>query len=180
MKVRTFQCQCSWCHSKFEANFFSSFFWCVGPYVVFSVQVIKVDAVVLANSKKKEKEIQNEGSAFFQMGALVGVGLGMIGSNNQQWVEEGYLPKIVQKKLERAMGEILSEKLEQKKMLAETYVLGEEKQARYFFAKYREVQSLKPAGFKARRRNSPSGQGSRKLSRSGSNRSIQTAPSSSS
>ena len=145
-----------------------------GPYVVFSVQVIKVDAVVLANSKKEKNE--TGGNGFFQMGALVGVGLGMIGSNNQQWVEEGYLPKIVHRKLERAMGEILAEKLEKKKMVAETYVLGEANQARYFFAKHREIQSLKPTGFKSKLRNSASGQGSRALSRSNSNRSIQTAP----
>ena len=126
-----------------------------GPYVVFSVQVIKVDAVVLAAKKSK-----SEDSAFFQMSSLVGVGLGIIGSNNQQWVEEGYLPKIVQKKLETAMGEILSEKLQKQKMVAETYVLGEAKQARYFFAKYREIQSLKPVGFSNRLRNSHSSRSS--------------------
>lgn len=142
-----------------------------GPYVVFSVQVVKVDAVVLANSKKSKNE--DEGAGFFQMSSWVGVGLGIIGSNNQQWVEEGYLPKVVQKKLERAMGEILSEKLEKKKMVAETYVLGEAKQARYFFAKYREIQSLKPAGFSSRLR---SGQGPGILSRSSSSRSMDTAP----
>lgn len=125
-----------------------------GPYVVFQIQVIKVDAVLLANSKKnKTKEDPAESSGgFFEMGSFVGFGLGLIGSNNQQWVEEGYLPKLVQKKLESAMGEVLAEKLERKKMLADTFVLGEAKQARFFFAKYREIQSLKPGGFSNRKR----------------------------
>ena len=126
-----------------------------GPYVVFQIQVIKVNAVVLANSKKnKAKEDLTESSSrgFFDMGSFVGFGLGLIGSNNQQWVEEGYLPKIVQKKLESALGETLAEKLERKKMLVDTFVLGEAKQARFFFAKYREIQSLKPGGFPRKRR----------------------------
>jgi len=130
-----------------------SFRWkSTGPYVVFQIQVLKVDAVVLMNSKNAKKEASSV--LFFEMGSLVGYGLGLIGSNNQQWVEEGYLPKIVQKKLESAMGEILVEKLEAKKMVAETHVLGEAKQARYFFAKYREIQTLKPAGFSIGKRNS--------------------------
>lgn len=122
-----------------------------GPYVVISVQVVKVDAVVLATRKSKDDTADE---SFFQISSLINVGLGMIGSNNQQWVEEGYLPKIVQKKLKTAMGEILAEKLEKQKMIAETYVLGEAKQARYFFAKYREIQSLKPTGFSNKLRNS--------------------------
>jgi hypothetical protein len=146
----------------------------LGPYVVFSVQVIKVDAVVLANSKRSKSE--SEGISFFHMSSLVGVGLGIIGSNNQQWVEEGYLPKIVQKKLEKAMGEILAEKLEKKKMVAETYVLGEAKQARYFFAKYREVQSLKPVGFSGRIRNSTTSQGPSGFRRSSSSVSADVSP----
>ena len=113
--------------------------------------MLKVDAVLLAKSKSSKKEDSEMG--FFEMGSLVGYGLGLIGSNNQQWVEEGYLPKLVHKKLESAMGEILIEKLEAKKMLADTTVLGEAKQARYFFAKYREIQTLKPVGFSNRKRN---------------------------
>jgi len=121
-----------------------------GPYVVFQIQVIKVDAVLLAQSTKKE----DSGAGFFEMGSFVGFGLGLIGTNNQQWVEEGYLPKLVQKKLKTAMVEILAEKLEKKKMVAEIIVLGEAKQARFFFAKYREIQRLKPAGFSRQGRNS--------------------------
>ena len=136
-----------------------------GPYVVFQIQVKKVDAVLLAKSKKKE----DSEAGYFEMGSFVGFGLGLIGTNNQQWVEQGYLPKLVQKKLESAMGEILAEKLERKKMLAETYVLGEAKQARYFFAKYREIQSMKPIGFSNRIRNAGNnGQGPLLLRRNSS------------
>lgn len=121
--------------------------------------------MALANSKRSKREDDEIG--FFEMGTLVGYGLGLIGTNNQQWVEEGYLPKIVHRKLETAMGEILAEKIEAKKMLAETYVLGEAKQARYFFAKYREIQSLKPVGFSNRIRNSGN-QGAQLLRRNSS------------
>lgn len=120
---------------------------------MFQIQVLKVDAVLLAKSKTKEP---SDATIFFEMGSFVGFGLGLIGSNNQQWVEEGYLPKLVQKKLQAVMAEIMAEKLEQKKMVAETLVLGEAKQARYFFAKYREIQSLKPIGFSNRMRNTGS------------------------
>ena len=121
-----------------------------GPYVVFQIQVIKVDAVVLANSRGSKKEMESRG--VFEIGSLIGVGLGLIGSNNQQWVEEGYLPMIVQKKLQTSLNEILAEKMEEKNLMAETVVLGESKQSRYFFAKYREIQSIKPVGFSNRMR----------------------------
>jgi hypothetical protein len=131
----------------------------IGPYVVFQIQVIKVDAVVLAKKSKASKN-ETEKSGVFEMGSLVGVGLGLIGSSNQQWVEEGYLPKIVQKKLETVLPEILKKALGEHCLLAETYVLGESKQSRYFFAKYREIQSMKPIGFSNRRlRNSTNGSG---------------------
>lgn len=116
------------------------------------MQVLRVNAVVLANSKKGRNETEKK--SFFEMGSWVGYGLGLMGTNNQQWVEGQYLPKIVQKKLEAAMGEVLSEKLEKRKMVADTLVLNEERQARYFFARFREVQSLRPSFTKTRIRNS--------------------------
>jgi hypothetical protein len=123
---------------------------------VFQIQVIKVDAVVLAKKSKASKN-ETEKSGVFEMGSLVGVGLGIIGSSNQQWVEEGYLPKVVQKKLETVLPEILKKALGEHCLLAETYVLGESKQSRYFFAKYREIQSMKPiVGFSNRRMRSSS------------------------
>lgn len=148
-----------------------------GPYVVFQIQVIKVNAVLLANSKKskaKEDLAESSSGGFFEMGSFVGFGLGLIGSNNQQWVEEGYLPKLVQKKLESAMGEVLADKLERKKMLVDTFVLGEAKQARFFFAKYREIQSLKPGGFPNRKRRSGNKTGN---NNNNSSNSSQVAPS---
>lgn len=121
---------------------------------MFQIQVVRVDAVVLANSKKSKNETDDNSKGFFAMGSLVGYGLGLMGSSNQTWVEGSYLPKVVQKKLEESMGEVLSEKLEKKKMSAETLVLGEERQARFFFAKLSEIQSLKPSFPKGRIRNS--------------------------
>ena len=107
--------------------------------------------------KTKQSSDKAKHVGVFEMGSLVGVGLGLIGSSNQQWVEEDYLPKVVQKKLETVLPEILRKALGEYYLVAETYVLGESKQSRYFFAKLREVQSIKPTGFSNIIRNSTSG-----------------------
>ncbi|CAB9508644.1 expressed unknown protein [Seminavis robusta] len=135
-----------------------------GPYVVFQIQVLKVDAVVLTNSK-------HSSTGVVLMGTIIKHGFGLIGTNNQQWVEEGFLPQVVQKKLETIIPELLAGKLEEKNLVADTVVLGEAKQSRYFFAKYREIQMQKPVGFSSRMRSS-SGNSSSLFKRSNSSASV--------
>lgn len=58
--------------------------------------------------------------------------LTLIGIQRQKALQDEYLPKLIQSKMETMMGEVMAEKLEGKGLQAVSKVLPEEKQARYF------------------------------------------------
>ena len=73
--------------------------------------------------------------------------LGILGARNQKSLEEEFLPQVVQKKMEPIMNDMLKVRLEEEmKMQAETKVLGEDKQARFFFDKLKEIRHKNKKG----------------------------------
>ena len=73
--------------------------------------------------------------------------LGLLGAKNQKSLEEEFLPRVVQKKIESIMNGMLKVKMEEEmKMEAETQVLGEDKQARFFYEKLKEVRQKTKKG----------------------------------
>ena len=73
--------------------------------------------------------------------------LGILGAKNQKSLEETFLPQVVQRRMEPMMNDMLKVRLEEEmKMQADTRVLGEDKQARFFFDKLKEVRQKSKKG----------------------------------
>lgn len=104
-------------------------------YVVLQLQVQHVETVALTRSQSSgTRRIIDLFIFFIQMFFV------LIGVKSKKSIEENILPPLVQTNLESALDELMEEKLLKKKLIAETKVLAESKQARYFFAKLQEVQ----------------------------------------
>lgn len=109
-----------------------------GPYLVVQLQVQKINSVLMAEVKALEAQ---EHKYDWLIGLLIKF-LQFLGVKNQKTLEEQYLPRVVQSKMGSLMDEMLKVKLEEEmKMDAECKVLGEDKQARYFFGKLKEVRA---------------------------------------
>ena len=75
------------------------------------------------------------------------------------------VPKVVAKNLEKEMPKILEEKIAKQKVKAETEVLKEKHQARYFFEKLKEIRELE----KQRKKRNPLARITQRVSSRGSN-----------
>ncbi|CAB9497047.1 expressed unknown protein [Seminavis robusta] len=108
-----------------------------GPYVVIQLQVQKLNSVLMA----EVKALEDKETDWTWLIRLLTWFLSLLGATHQKTLEEEYLPRIVQAKMEPMMNEMLKVRLEEEmKMEATTQVLGEEKQARYFFQKLKEIR----------------------------------------
>lgn len=126
--------------------------FCDGPYVVLQLQLQSVSpqAMIEAQSKYVYDENGNlEDTAKLEPGWTATLQrwlkwvLSMIGLENQKSVEEEYLPKLIQAKMESIMGDIVATKLETKGMKAVSQVLPETEQARFFYKTLLELQQVK-------------------------------------
>lgn len=107
------------------------------------LQVQKINSVMMAEVKALENKEQN---LSWLVNFLTWL-LQLIGAKNQKSLEEEFLPKVVQKQMEPMMNEMLKVKLEEEmKMDAESMVLGEDKQARYFYNKLKEIRAASKKG----------------------------------
>jgi len=113
-----------------------------GPLVVFQLQIQHVDAMHLIRSSGETipPEETNKQSVFARILLLFAWFFRMIGVKGQRSIEEEFLPRLIHLKLESALNEVIVEKLESKKVVADTMVLPEAKQARYFYEKLRQVR----------------------------------------
>ena len=116
---------------------------CKGPYLVVQLQVQRIDPLMLAEVKALEHQEQK----YMWLVSLLTWLLSIVGAKNQKSLEEEFLPRVVQRKLEPVMNQMLKVKMEEEmKMDAETMVLGEDKQARFFYDKLKEIRSKSKKG----------------------------------
>ena len=109
-----------------------------GPYVVVQLQVKRINSVLMAEVKALEHKEQQ----FDWLVRWLTWFLQLLGAKNQRTLEEEFLPRVVQRKMEPLMNEMLKLKMEEEmKMQADTMVLSEDKQARFFFRKLKEVRA---------------------------------------
>lgn len=114
-----------------------------GPYLVVQLQVQRVDTAMMVEIKALERKEQRW-SAIVEFLTWL---MGLLGAKNQKSLEEEFLPRVVQKKIESIMTDMLKVRMEEDvQMQAETKVLGEDKQARYFFEKLKEVRETSKKG----------------------------------
>ena len=116
-----------------------------GPFIVLQLQVQHVDVVMLEKVRAEENasvldEEDEDAATKTVAGTLIEWSLKLIGANNQKMIEESFLPAKVQAKLEKALGTMMGEKLEEKQIKADINVVKEEMQARFFFAQLKEVR----------------------------------------
>ena len=117
-----------------------------GPYIVLQLQVLHVDAAAVEKSMREENadltEDDEAAATNTIAGTLIEWSYKLIGAENQKKLEEGFLSAKVQAKLETAMAVMMAEKFEQKQLKAQIQILKEEKQARYFYGKIKEVRMI--------------------------------------
>lgn len=111
-----------------------------GFYVVLQLQVLRVDARTIQSIQMHGKLEKDKGESTAS-GTMFDWCLTMIGSVNQKKLEEEYLPEKIQTKLEQKILAIMRQKLEQKGIVANVDIVKEEKQARYFFGKIKEIRN---------------------------------------
>jgi hypothetical protein len=109
-----------------------------GPYLVVQLQVQRIDSVLLA----EVKALENKETDWTWLIRLLMWVLTLLGARNQRSLEEEFLPRVVQSKMEPLMTEMLKVKLEEEMLMeADTMVLGEDKQARYFFRTLKDIRA---------------------------------------
>jgi hypothetical protein len=116
-----------------------------GPYIVLELQVQHVDTVAIENSQREENADltqDDDANSSSVAGALLEWSLKLIGRGNQQKLEGDFLPKKVQDKLQTEMMNMMAEKFEEKRLEADVEIIKEEKQARFFYSKLREVRAV--------------------------------------
>ncbi|KAL3917776.1 MAG: hypothetical protein SGILL_004550 [Bacillariaceae sp.] len=112
-----------------------------GTYVVLQMQVLRVDARTIqgASGSGQEKLEKGKGETTAS-GTMLEWCLTIIGTENQKKLEEDYLPDKAQAKLQAKILAIMKEKLEKKGIIANIEIVKEEKQARYFYEKLKEIR----------------------------------------
>ena len=100
-------------------------------YLVCQLQVQRVDSAIVAESTTP------------WISALLQNFFASIGLKLKSKFEDDLLPQVVQRKLEHSMEELLTEKMEEKKVVVDAKVLTEAKQARYFYAKLKYLETRK-------------------------------------
>jgi len=125
-----------------------------GPYVVVQLQIQSVDPAALVEAQTKDvydEDGELDESATLQPDMATKIlnwmewFLQMIGIERQRSLQDEFLPKLIQSKMETMMGEVMAEKLDSKGLQAISKVLPEEKQARYFHSTLRELREAKEA-----------------------------------
>lgn len=109
-----------------------------GPYFVLMMQITHVDASILTEAQKSHEPA---GSSEAWTTKAMRTGLGWMGLTSA--VENGFLPNLVQKKMQSQMGEMMEGQFAEKKLRASVEVMTEEKQARYFYSLLQQFRSLK-------------------------------------
>ena len=66
----------------------------------------------------------------------------MVSPRYRHYLESCYLPNLIQAKISEKVNEMLRKKLDDKYIVAETEVLMEDKQARYFFRHLQVVRDM--------------------------------------
>jgi hypothetical protein len=67
----------------------------------------------------------------------------MIGVRNQKSLQDEYLPRLIQNRMESMMGDIIADKLATKGMKAISQVMPETEQARFFYKTLKELRQVK-------------------------------------
>ena len=109
-----------------------------GPFVVLQLQVLRVDARTIQRAQV-QGNLEDVSGDTAASNKLFEWCLDIIGSDNQKKLEEEYLPDKVQSKIESKILNVMKEKLERKGVVANVDIVREEKQARYFFEKLKEI-----------------------------------------
>jgi hypothetical protein len=114
-----------------------------GPLVVLQLQVQHVDARAIEKVRRQEAAdlTQSDTSSEATVAsALLEWCLRIIGSDNQKKLESEFLPEKVQAKLESKILEIMTERFERKGLEVDVEIVREERQAKYFFRKLKEMR----------------------------------------
>ena len=112
-----------------------------GTYVVLQLQVIRVDARTIQRAQVQGKLEKGTSETTTASGAMLDWCLTIIGTENQKKLEEEYLPDKVEAKLQSKILAIMKDKLEKKGIIANIEIVKEEKQARYFYEKLKEIRN---------------------------------------
>lgn len=121
-----------------------------GPYVVVQLQIQAVSPAAMIEAQSKDSynadgqlevaaQLGQDWAARLQ--ACLASVLALIGVHRQKSLEQEYLPRLVQSKMETVMGDIMAGKLQDKGLQAVSQVLPEDKQARFFFGTLRELRA---------------------------------------
>mmetsp|Transcript_8156 Transcript_8156/g.23444 ORF Transcript_8156/g.23444 Transcript_8156/m.23444 type:complete len:236 (+) Transcript_8156:2739-3446(+) len=110
-----------------------------GPYFVLQMQVLYVNAAIMSVETEQISSCYSEWLEWF---------LASMGTSYQRSLESDYLPNLVHKSLANEMPKLLQAKLKENKIQAETNVLKEKAQARYFYQTLQEVQEQRAAQIK--------------------------------
>lgn len=114
--------------------------------MVIQLQVQNLDTQMMAEIKAEEKRQEWGLIRLITMAFLYWL-LRVLGAKHLKTLDEEILPNVVQKKMEPMLNEMLQIKLEEEmKVDAETLVLSEDKQARYFYNKLKEIRSATKKG----------------------------------
>ena len=114
-----------------------------GPYVVLQLQVQHVDTIIVEKVQREENldlAQDDDAQSSSVAGALLEWSMWLIGQNNQQQLEENFLPQKVQDQLQKKMMAMMTEKFEQKQLKADVEIVKEEKQARFFYSRLQSVR----------------------------------------
>lgn len=110
------------------------------------LQLQKLDTQMMADIEA-EKRAQQGNVFFVLLISLFTWLLALLGVDYQKSLEETVLPVFVQKKMEPMLQEMLIVKMEaEMKVDAEINVVGDDKQARYFFTKLKDVRAAAKKG----------------------------------
>uniref|UniRef100_A0A7S1V9N2 Uncharacterized protein n=1 Tax=Grammatophora oceanica TaxID=210454 RepID=A0A7S1V9N2_9STRA len=109
-----------------------------GPFFVLMLQVQHVDAALMVEAQQEMEKEQPKES--WTTKASRG-GLNMVGLTVTDPIQSGYLPSFVQSKMQPEMGPMMQAELAEKKLKASCEVLGEDKEARFFFAMVSRVRA---------------------------------------
>ena len=115
-----------------------------GPFFVLELQLLEVDTVKLMEGEKDEADdtkAREEPQQESMTTGLMRRFLGVLGDSNKASLEREYLPKVVQAKMQGSMGDMLKAQLAEKNLEADTEVLDQTEQARYFFNMIQQVRA---------------------------------------
>lgn len=123
-------------------------FW-EGPYVVVEVQIHSVSPAAMVEAQSKdfydefgdlEEEAHMSQALALRIKHCIQTFLSWFKIGTQKSLEDDYLPKLIESKMESIMDEAVAGKLKRRGLHAVSKVLIQEKQARYFYDTLRQVR----------------------------------------